>query len=513
MTYILTRSAVRLIVRLIVVSLLISHLIVPSRVQAQGRGAQGRLNKAFQQAANEFDVPRSLLAAIAYAESHLDDHHGAPSIANGYGVMHLVDNPQAQTLKTAAKVLQISEEALKTDVVQNIRGGAAVLRAFADEQGLDDASRKNVAEWYSVIARYSTATSDEVARLYADEVYNLLNRGFSGTSNQGETITVPARRIEPNRGKYTSPMPSSDVTIQSTDYGPALWVPASTSNYTVANRPSDLALTYVVIHDTEGSYASAINWFQNPSAQASAHYVIRSNDGQITQMVREKDIAWHAGNWYYNQHAIGIEHEGYASDGSWYTDVMYRASAALTRNICLKYGIPMDRSHIIGHAEVPNQTHTDPGPYWNWTYYMQLVTQSSAWSTIVDNTTAGRFTASANWGTSSYSSQRYGADYRYATPEPIGDAAWFSANIPSTGNYEIYTWYPANSGYNSATPYVITTSSGSQTVRVNQQINGGMWVSLGTFNLSAGDYNVVGVSRWTSTSGYIIADAVRIVRR
>ncbi|MBA4121445.1 MAG: hypothetical protein H0X72_03130, partial [Acidobacteria bacterium] len=71
----------------------------------------------------------------------------------------------------------------------------------------------------------------------------------------------------------------------------------------------------------------------------------------------------------------------------------------------------------------------------------------------------------------------------------------------------------ASTGYNSSTPFIVATSSGNQTVRVNQQINGGTWVSLGIFNLNAGDYNAVGVSRWTSTAGYVIADAVRIVRR
>jgi uncharacterized protein YgiM (DUF1202 family) len=33
----------------------------------------------------------------------------------------------------------------------------------------------------------------------------------------------------------------------------------------------------------------------------------------------------------------------------------------------------MDRSRIIGHNEVPGATHTDPGPYFNWSYYMSLV--------------------------------------------------------------------------------------------------------------------------------------------
>jgi hypothetical protein len=236
-------------------------------------------------------------------------------------------------------------------------------------------------------------------------------------------------------------------------------------------------------------------------------------------MVREKDIAYHAGNWDYNTKSIGIEHEGFVDDPSWYTDAMYRASAALTRNVCLKYGIPMDRTHIIGHYQVPGTTHTDPGPNWNWTYYMQLVTQT-AWQTIIDNRTAGRFTASSNWGVSGLNGQRYGSDYRYADPRPIAfgpetDAAWFKANIPATTRYEVFAWYPSSSNYNSATPYIIVTTSGNQTVRVNQQINGGRWVSLGIFNLSAGDHNVVGVGRNNIMDivGAHIADAVKIVRR
>lgn len=132
---------------------------------------------------------------------------------------------------------------------------------------------------------------------------------------------------------------------------------------------------------------------------------------------------------------------------------------------------------------------------------------------IVDNATSGRFTASSNWATSSYSAQRYGADYRYANPQAISDAAWFKASIATAGNYEVFVWYPANSGYNSSTPFIVATSSGNQTITVNQQINGGVWFSLGTFSMTAGDYNAVGVSRWTSGAGYVIADAVRLVKR
>jgi hypothetical protein len=185
----------------------------------------------------------------------------------------------------------------------------------------------------------------------------------------------------------------------STDYGPAAWAPASTSNYTAANRESDYPINYVVIHVTQGSYAGTISWFQNPAAQVSAHYTFRSSDGAVTQSVREKDIAWHAGNWTYNTQSIGIEHEGYVDNASWFTDAMYRASAALTRNLCNKYGIPKDRSHIIGHVEVPGATHTDPGPYWNWTYYMQLVNGVTGIGSGTVNTGGGSLNVRSGPGT------------------------------------------------------------------------------------------------------------------
>lgn len=154
------------------------------------------------------------------------------------------------------------------------------------------------------------------------------------------------------------------------EYPQARWIPASSQNYSVR---SSRTIDTIIIHVTQGSYSGAISWFQNPSANVSAHYVIRSSDGEITQMVKHKDIAWHAGNWDYNTRSIGIEHEGYVNDPTWFTDTMYRSSAQLVKWLGQTYGIPMDRSHILGHNEVPGATHTDPGPHWDWSYYMQLI--------------------------------------------------------------------------------------------------------------------------------------------
>ncbi|MBD0378767.1 golvesin C-terminal-like domain-containing protein [Paenibacillus sedimenti] len=93
----------------------------------------------------------------------------------------------------------------------------------------------------------------------------------------------------------------------------------------------------------------------------------------------------------------------------------------------------------------------------------------------------------------------------------ISDSAWFQANIPAAGTYDVYACWPSNSGYNTSTPFIVSTSTGNQTVYANQTLNGGKWNLLGTFTLNSGAYNVVGVSRWTSGTAYVMADAIKIV--
>jgi len=156
------------------------------------------------------------------------------------------------------------------------------------------------------------------------------------------------------------------------DYRGAQWIAASAANLRRADRPDDYRIDRVIIHVTQGSYRSAVKVFQDPSHQAAAHYVVRK-DGHVAQMIRELDVAFHAGNRQYNERSVGIEHEGFVEKASSFTDAMYASSARLTAAVCARYGIPVDRTHIIGHVQVPGTDHTDPGRYWDWDRYMKLV--------------------------------------------------------------------------------------------------------------------------------------------
>jgi len=159
------------------------------------------------------------------------------------------------------------------------------------------------------------------------------------------------------------------------------FVPASPHNYAHTHR-SAAAIRILVVHTIEGSYGGAISWFRNPRARASANFVV-SRDGEVTQMVPTWAVAWHAGNGYVNAHSLGIEHEGFTNVRYTVTDAEYRGSARLLAQLVRRYRIPLDRSHVIGHDQVPDPNrpwlkggfahHTDPGRYWDWTRYLAYV--------------------------------------------------------------------------------------------------------------------------------------------
>ena len=129
----------------------------------------------------------------------------------------------------------------------------------------------------------------------------------------------------------------------------------------------------IIIHITQGSFASAIGWFKMKSSKVSAHFLV-SRVGEVVQMVKLQNVAWHAAP--FNTRSIGIEHEGYYNyhgKTTNFTPEQYQASANLVKELAQKYNIPLDRKHIIGHREVPRVTKTCPGYKWDWDYYMNLL--------------------------------------------------------------------------------------------------------------------------------------------
>ena len=363
-----------------------------------GPESTGTLNDSFEAASLEYDVPRDVLVATSYALTRLDDRSGMISTEGGVGIMDLRVDGDVPSIHKAAALTQIDSEDLEVDTDANIRGAAAILATMADVRQEALGRRiETLEDWYPIVAQFSGESDPLLAEGFAYQVFSYMQWGFVAEID-GETVTVPA---------YSFPF-MDDRSARARSSLIAQFIPASSSNYTDSSRSS---VDRVVIHTMEGSYSGSISWFQNSSASASAHYMVRSSDGEITQMVDEEDTAWHAGHWDTNSRSVGIEHEGYISDpATWYTEAMYAASAALTRDICDRYGIPIDRTHIIGHNEVPGcsnpagggrSCHTDPGSGWDWNKYIDMVKDSggSSWipsGNLTDGTKTGWFEATVS---------------------------------------------------------------------------------------------------------------------
>lgn len=381
----------------VVLGLLLASL-VGQTVSASAQTTTGTrtLTQAFSNASSEFGVPLPLLEALCYMEGRLSNHGGAPSIDGGYGCMHLVKNSRVDTLDSAAQAAHVSVAQLKADLPENIRGGAAVLRQDALDLSTTHTLPPTLADWYGAVAAYSHSTTLSTARMYADALYHLVQSGFTASADNGERIALAPQQVSPNIAtandvKAATTLPNGCTNDTNVEYPAAVDCIVSPSSfscqqtspctYNTANRPSDFPILFLSIHDLEGTLQDGLNIFQNPSSGVSIHYIV-DTDGTVYQLLHEKDIAFHIGNYWYNQRAVGIEHAGFDATGyQWYNAAEYLGSAKLAAYLLQKYSIPLDHDHLMSHGTTPAPTlgttpnHVDPGPYWLWDYYFSLINQ------------------------------------------------------------------------------------------------------------------------------------------
>ena len=107
----------------------------------------------------------------------------------------------------------------------------------------------------------------------------------------------------------------------------------------------------------------------------SAHCLIR-RDGELIQFVPLDKRAWHAGTSCYcdqnncNDFSIGIELEG--SDNQAFTEEQYQRLAELTKTIQQRYP-DITKNRIVGHSDIAPGRKTDPGPYFDWHKYLEML--------------------------------------------------------------------------------------------------------------------------------------------
>lgn len=155
---------------------------------------------------------------------------------------------------------------------------------------------------------------------------------------------------------------------------------------------------YLIMHYTAATTAqSAINWFANKEAKASAHLLI-GRDGTVTQFAPFNSITWHAGDSQWsglnglNKYSIGIElvnagrlqktagnwvcavdkkvvpdnevmiarHKNDQSDAAWqtYTDIQLEVSIEIAALLVKTYQM----ADVLGHEDISPFRKSDPGP-------------------------------------------------------------------------------------------------------------------------------------------------------
>lgn len=382
---------------------------------ALNSNAQVSFNQVYT---NHPALPEGVLEAVAWTNTrmqHLENQmESCSGYPQAYGIMGLHDDGKGYFVENGNKIASLSGISVaeqKNDPQAQVEAYAIALETYltstnakfyGDEIAIalmhlseipDSGLVNRLAKEMQVSEILTFMNSTDRALQFGFDPYNFNLETIFGTEHYSiltsKEITLSDSGITNEDGINFSM--NSNASLQ---YAPALWDPAPSCNY---SSRSGVAISAITIHTIQGTYAGAISWSQNCASNVSFHYVIRSSDGQVTQMVLEEDKAWHVGS--ENPYTIGYEHEGYVDDPIWYTDAMYNSSADLSRDIINSgYGISGLRTYfgessatsdvlggctkIKGHQHYPNQTHTDPGIYWDWERYYQLINNNPTYTTI-----------------------------------------------------------------------------------------------------------------------------------
>ena len=142
-------------------------------------------------------------------------------------------------------------------------------------------------------------------------------------------------------------------------------------NYSSKARVSK-NIKFIIIHYTGmQSEIESIKRLKSPKSKVSCHYLI-NRKGKIIQMVKDKNIAWHAGKSKWkefenlNLNSIGIElvnkgHQyGYQSFGI----EQIKSLIFLCKKLKKKYAIK--KENFLGHSDISPLRKIDPGEKFPW---------------------------------------------------------------------------------------------------------------------------------------------------
>jgi N-acetyl-anhydromuramyl-L-alanine amidase AmpD len=494
------------------------------------------LDDDYRIAADAHGVPVDLLKAVGYVETRwqkvdTDGHAEGVDGPAAYGVMAL----GGDRLSHAAALASETEDDAANDVWANINASAALLA----EAGYNAGAGADLESWRIALQDYSWIEEEEARLEYAALVFDVLRTGAEAYAESGELIA----RLDPHPEIAARVAGANHAA--GPDYAAAVW--RASPNF--SGRPSGARVSMIIIHTCEGAYAGCWGHLKRSGSGVSAHYVVKEDGSEITQLVRESSKAWHIGATYKcslndnvdctkngqgsNNFTVGIEHGGFASQ-TVFPAGQIEASAKLACDISRDNAVPRDRNHILGHGQLQPYNRSDPGPNWPWAHYMDRVRAhcegdtvpgpddpplppGGAVNIVIDSNNANntssqaQVTVGTGWTSASSTAGYYGSGYWFGDTGATDDAIAFKFYLPTAGTHSIEGWWTAGTNRSTAAQFVAFNASGVEVGRteVSQQSNGSQWVSLGSSSFSAG-WNRVELRRRGSSGKVVIADAVRI---
>ncbi|MFO0552870.1 MAG: peptidoglycan recognition family protein [Polyangiaceae bacterium] len=366
-------------------------LVVVGCAPAKTPGARERM---VAEAADAAGVPTDLMLAVAHIEGGLrlaDQREVHPDdLVEVAGVLEL-RHGAFDSLARGAELTHHTEAELSADLTLGTHAGALVLAELGHTDGATLDSPLEA--WASAIERLSGHRTEAQRQDYRARVFSLLRTGGTLRARGGERIELAPHPEIP--ASLTMVPPGVKTQGGTPDYALAEWIPTSCTDK--CNTTRNASIEMIAIHDTEGGWDASVATLQNDPGK-SVHYIVDADGGRVGQFIPESYDGWHVGNSYYNNRMVGIENVGYAGVDDYQT-ALYETTAALVKDIASRNAIPLGRSHVVAHQEVPDGAnipqssppcpdspgtciasgnygganhHSDPGVYWEWCQFMEL---------------------------------------------------------------------------------------------------------------------------------------------
>jgi len=131
---------------------------------------------------------------------------------------------------------------------------------------------------------------------------------------------------------------------------------------------------------------------------------------------------------------------------------------------------------------------------------------------IIDSAATTGLVKTGSWTVSGTTTSAYGSTTLTAWTPATPSSLTFTPTIPVTGQYEVYLRRLSSYQFGDHTPLKISSTSGTSTGLIDEQIGDQLWNYLGTFNFAAGTTGSLSINNTSPGGyGYVSADAVMYV--